>query len=297
VESQATTRRRAATRTIALRTPKYLTVNRTREILEQAQDRGLVSEVSRHWWEITEAEEVFSNCEGRPVEARGENATIKRMPGRFRPVFYYDLNSPFAYLAAERVNRVLPMTPDWQPISFGHVLRATGREPWSFRAETRSEGISEIERRAAERGLPPLAWPPGWPIESYSLLPLRAATFAKQTGREIAFSLAAFRAKFAEGKALRDPEEVLATGEAAGIERHALEENLDAERTKEALKKATNEALERGLVGVPSVWTGSSMLWGDDQLENAATCLEANERHRLSGSSTHSPLYHATGAP
>jgi hypothetical protein len=53
----------AATRTIAVRVPKYVTVNRTREILEQAQDRGLVREVAPDWWEITEAREVFPRRE------------------------------------------------------------------------------------------------------------------------------------------------------------------------------------------------------------------------------------------
>ena len=44
-----------------------------------------------------------------------------------RPVFYYDFNSPYAWLAAERVNAVLPVPPVWQPISFGHILQATDR--------------------------------------------------------------------------------------------------------------------------------------------------------------------------
>ena len=71
-----------------------------------------------------------------------------------RPVFYYDFNSPYAWLAAERVNSMLPVPPVWQPISFGHILQASGREPWSFHEPTKSEGIAEVERRAAERGLP-----------------------------------------------------------------------------------------------------------------------------------------------
>jgi 2-hydroxychromene-2-carboxylate isomerase len=36
-----------------------------------------------------------------------------------KPVFYYDLGSPYSYLAAERVNSVLPVVPVWQPILLG----------------------------------------------------------------------------------------------------------------------------------------------------------------------------------
>ena len=192
-----------------------------------------------------------------------------------RPVFYYDINSPFAYLAAERVNHVLPVVPEWQPISFGHVLKETGRTPWSFGEDTRPAGVAEVERRAAERGLPPLRWPPGWPVESYSLLPMRAATFAKQSGRAVAFSLAAFRQKFAGGKALADIDEVLIAAAACELHPRAVIKGVESNSVKDELRRATAEALERGLVGVPSVWTGEEMFWGDDRLEDAAEALAA----------------------
>ena len=72
-------------------------------------------------------------------------------------VFYYDFNSPYSYLAAERVNQTLPAPPEWRPISFGHVLKAAGKTPWSLGPE-REPGMREIERRAAERGLPEIVW-------------------------------------------------------------------------------------------------------------------------------------------
>jgi hypothetical protein len=48
------------------------------------------------------------------------------------PVLYYDFNSPYAYLAAHRVEQVLGVHPRWQPIAFALLLRATGRVPWSL---------------------------------------------------------------------------------------------------------------------------------------------------------------------
>ena len=35
------------------------------------------------------------------------------------PLFYYDLASPDAYLAAERVMHVLPEIPEWVPVRLG----------------------------------------------------------------------------------------------------------------------------------------------------------------------------------
>ena len=53
-----------------------------------------------------------------------------------KTTFYYDFSSPYSYLAAERISGLFAEAgveqPEWQPISFGHVLKTTGRRPWSF---------------------------------------------------------------------------------------------------------------------------------------------------------------------
>ena len=190
-----------------------------------------------------------------------------------RPVFYFDFNSPYSYLAAERVNQVLGTVPAWQPISFGHVLKRSGRVPWSFTDE-REAGMAECERRAADRGLPPIRWPPGWPRESYSLLPLRAAIYAGQTGRMVAFSLAAFRQTFAAGRPLGDPDNVVLAAVACELHPKALLKGVETESVKAALRNATEEAIGRGVEGVPTVAVGDELYWGDDRLEDAAAALD-----------------------
>ncbi|MEA2494735.1 MAG: hypothetical protein QOJ29_2646 [Thermoleophilaceae bacterium] len=190
-----------------------------------------------------------------------------------RPVFYYDFNSPYAWLAAERVNGVLPVPPVWQPVSFGHILQATGREPWSFHEPAKSEGIAAIERRAAARGLPAPRWIDGWPIGTYSLLPLRAAIFAQQAGRAVSFSLAAFRQFFAAGRTLAELDNVLIAAAASELHPRAVTKGIESKSVKEALRQATDEALALGVVGVPTVAIGDELFWGDDRLEDAAAAL------------------------
>jgi 2-hydroxychromene-2-carboxylate isomerase len=190
-----------------------------------------------------------------------------------RPVFYFDFNSPYAWLAAERINGVLPVPPLWQPVSFGHILQQSGRRPWSFDEPARSEGIAEIERRAAERGLPAPRWIDGWPIETYSLLPLRAATFAQQSGRVVAFSLAAFRQFFNAGRTLAELDNVLIAAAACELHPRAVSKGVESTSVKEALRAATQEAIELGVQGVPTVAVGRQLFWGDDMLEDAAGAL------------------------
>jgi 2-hydroxychromene-2-carboxylate isomerase len=189
-------------------------------------------------------------------------------------MFLYDFNSPYAYLAARRVDDVLPVRPRWQPIAFGAILKETARVPWSFGAG-RDAGVAECERRARERGLPPIAWPPGWPRESYSLLPLRAALVAEEHGRLRELSQALFEEIFVSGRALGDLEVVLDAARRAGVPEEAVAAGVQRPEIKERLRTATADALERGVIGVPTVLVGDHVFWGDDRLQDAAGALSA----------------------
>lgn len=191
-------------------------------------------------------------------------------------VFRLDFNSPYAYLAAARVDRVLggPDVVRWEPVAFGFMLRAQGREPWSFHEPTRGEGVAECERRAAAYGLPPMTWPPGWPIESYGLLSLRAALVADAEGRLRAFCDAAFARNFVTGEGLRDEAGVLAAAEAAGLDREVVREGM-AGWAGPRLRERTEAAIDEGVPGVPTVTIAGEHFWGDDRLEDAAAALAA----------------------
>ena len=45
---------------------------------------------------------------------------------------------------------------------------------------------------------------------------------------------------------------------------------LDDDRVKDRLREHTDEALELGVIGVPTVVVDGTVFWGDDHLEDAA---------------------------
>jgi 2-hydroxychromene-2-carboxylate isomerase len=189
-----------------------------------------------------------------------------------RAIFYYDFSSPYSYLAAERISGLFAeaglQQPEWQPISFGHILQATGREPWSFEEDRRAH-FAEIQRRADERGLPKVVYPEGWPVENYSLNPIRAAIYAKESGRVVSFSLACFRQVFAGGKDMSDTDNVVIAAAACELHPNAVLKGIETQSVKRKLRDATDEALARGIVGIPTVAVGDELFWGDDRLEEA----------------------------
>jgi 2-hydroxychromene-2-carboxylate isomerase len=141
--------------------------------------------------------------------------------------FFYDLREPECYLWAERVNAELPEVPEWVPVALPieHAFRC---------AQERSSYEEDLARIAAEQGLQPLRLPNAWPAET-DLAP-RAATYAKQIGRAVAFTLAAFRQAFAAGRDLDDPDTLLIAAAACEIHPHAMIRALDSERVARELE-------------------------------------------------------------
>lgn len=184
------------------------------------------------------------------------------------PVFYYDTNSPYAYLTARRIGEVLPHAR-WQPVAFGIMLRETGRVPWSLK-DGREHDLEEIARRAAERGLPPVRYPGGWPAESYSLAPLRAQLYADDQGALEPFTRAVFDRVFVDGRIGGDPETLRDAAQACGLDPGAVVSANDDPVYKDRLREVTEAALALGVTGVPTVAVGEELFWGDDRLEHAA---------------------------
>jgi 2-hydroxychromene-2-carboxylate isomerase len=198
-----------------------------------------------------------------------------------RGTFYYDFNSPYSYLAAERISGLFAEAeldqPEWQPISFGHLLRTTGRRPWSLPPEGPDpDHLAEVQRRADERGLPKVVYPEGWPIENYSLNPVRAAVYAKESGRVVSFSLACFRQVFAAGRDMSDVDNVLIAAAACELHPNAVMKGIKTKSVKDKLRAATDEALARGVEGIPTVAVGGQLFWGDDSLEEAVAAASSS---------------------
>ena len=182
------------------------------------------------------------------------------------PAFYFDLSSPEAYLAAERVLRVVPQPCEWIPVAmpFQGGFRCAEEEE-IFRAE--------LERRAAGEGLQPVRWPDPFPFDS--ALAMRAATYVKMSGKLVGFAQAAFRQAFAGGRDLGRPENVLIAAAAVEMHPRALLVGVDTAGTARRLEEATALAAERGVRSTPAVWTGEEVVHGEDGLERAAAAITA----------------------
>jgi 2-hydroxychromene-2-carboxylate isomerase len=189
-----------------------------------------------------------------------------------RATFYFDLGSPFAYLAAERLHEVLPEPVAWQPVSLGGLFKANGRSSWAVGDPgSRQAGMADVERRARAYGLALVCWPQPWPTNY--LFAMRVATFAFQAGRGREFALVAFRHAFQRGRDLGVPEHVLEAATEAGLDPRAAAEAAGDAHIKQLLRESTDAAHERGVFGVPTIAVAHELFWGEDRLADAAAAL------------------------
>jgi 2-hydroxychromene-2-carboxylate isomerase len=188
-----------------------------------------------------------------------------------QPAFYFDLASPEAYLAAERVMQVLPVVAEWVPVLARDLPAADTFE--AFRCETDREAFLErYERAAAARGLQPLRWPEPFPFDS--AFAMWVATYAKEIGKTVPFALAAFRQAFAGGRDLAVRDNVLIAASACEMHPAAVVKAAQLRSVQERLAAATSAAAERGVRDVPAVWVPDGRVFhGDHGLDEAARAL------------------------
>jgi 2-hydroxychromene-2-carboxylate isomerase len=200
---------------------------------------------------------------GRAAASRGADH-VDRRP---RVTFYFDLASPWTYLAAERAERVFP-GGHWRPAT-GEVLLGARAAP-----DPRDEALRDAaERRAHELRLP-LVWPDAWPATGQGAM--RVAAMAAEHGHAAPFVLAAGRLAFCGGYDLDDP---LVIAEAAAAAALPLDEALAAAREvgrDGAMERTAMRLLRRGADELPVAVVGRRLFAGEGRLAEAAAAAIAS---------------------
>jgi 2-hydroxychromene-2-carboxylate isomerase len=181
--------------------------------------------------------------------------------------FYFDLASPIAYLAAERILHVFDGPAEWQPVLARELSNGETFEASRHRTE---EEIfrAEIERSGAEQNLQPLKWPSPFPFDS--ALSMRVATYAKSIGRTVPFAQAAFRQAFAGGHDLAQVDFVLIAAAACEMHPAAVIKGAELRSVSDQLSATTALAAEAGVTDVPAVRIEGQVFIGEHAVEDAA---------------------------
>lgn len=191
--------------------------------------------------------------------------------------FYFDYISGYAYLAWVQL-RTLCAKRNAQlaahPTLFAGLLNHWGQLGPAEIEPKRRWAYSDAFRTARIHGLP-FSCPKFHPFNPLPALRLSLAEVGGEAQHEIIDAI--FHAGWGGGIDLGSPEELCAALDARGLDGAALVEKAASPDAKVALKSSTDEALSRGVFGVPSMIVGAELFWGSDRMEFVALALDGED--------------------
>jgi 2-hydroxychromene-2-carboxylate isomerase len=194
--------------------------------------------------------------------------------------FFFDCSSPWTYLAFTRVQPIMARTGteiEWRPILVGGVFNAVNKEVYERRAnpDPRKARYSakDLQDWARLAGLDITMPPPVFPVRA--TLAMRCAIAAGDEGRLVAFAKACFEAYWTGLLDISQTDVLVNVCKTAGLDGAEILERAQTSEVKDRLRANTDELIERGGFGSPTMFVGSNdMYFGNDRLElvEAALC-------------------------
>ncbi len=191
--------------------------------------------------------------------------------------FFYDCSSPWTYFA---FTRIIPMMAElnlaihWRPILVGGVFNAVNKEIYAQREQAFTNPgnkrkmdyyLKDLGDWARLCGVQAIM-PPGHPISAVKAM--RGAFYAEEQDRLVPYSRAVFEHYWSGENADISSDAVLSSiCTAVGLDPGAFFQAINAQRYKDLLRANTEEVIERGGFGSPTIFiNGDDMYFGNDRL-------------------------------
>lgn len=195
--------------------------------------------------------------------------------------FIFDFGGPNAYLAHHVMADFKADTGaeiNYVPCLLGGIFKATGNQPpWATFAHVKSKldyETLEMNRFIAKYKLTKFTMNPNFPINT--ILLMRGAIVAQAQGHYDAYIDAGMRFMWEDGLKMDDPQVYAQAFNEAGLDGTALLEGTQDSAVKEQLAKNTDEAVARGVFGVPTFFVGDEMFFGKERLNQVKEALAAS---------------------
>lgn len=184
--------------------------------------------------------------------------------------FFWDVASPYTYLASTQLDALAAQIGAelrYRPFLLGGVFKATGNAMPALVPARASYMIEDLRRWAKHYDVPMKSPVAEVTFPLTGALQMRAAYAATRAGDGKKVCHALMKAYWGEGQDVSQAEVLEAALSAAGLDGAALVAAASDAGVKAALREASDEAVERGAFGAPTIFVGEQMFFGNDRLE------------------------------
>jgi 2-hydroxychromene-2-carboxylate isomerase len=201
-----------------------------------------------------------------------------------RVEFFYDLSSPWTYLAFANLGPLLARTGEQavlRPILVGGVFNAVNPSVYAAREQTDNRKLKHswrILKDWAELAGVEMNFPSQFhPAKSVNAMRM-ACSLADDMPSLNAFTKAAFESYFGAAENLDDPAMLIAAANKAGLDGAAFHAASQTDVVKALLRANTDEVIARGGYGSPTIFVDQTqMYFGNDQLPLVEAALKRNK--------------------
>lgn len=180
--------------------------------------------------------------------------------------FYFDPVSPYAWLAANALERIeaTGARVEFRPVLFAALLNAHGNIGPAEVPAKRAYIFRDVMREAARAGLQ-FKGPPGHPFNP--LMALRICLALTRQDERRRFALAVMSACWERGEDVSEPAVLLQVAASCGLDGPALQSAAQQSASKTKLATDTENAIADGVFGVPTFKVGAELFWGGDRID------------------------------
>lgn len=187
--------------------------------------------------------------------------------------FFYDLSSPWTYLAFTNLAGVVERTGcsvQLRPVLVGGVFNAVNQSVYAAREATDNRKLKHswrvLKDWAALAGVP-MNFPSQWhPAKSVNAMRM-ACTLADDMTALTNFTRAAFESYFGAQENLDDLDVLVAVANSVSLDGETMRAKAQSDDVKALLRANTEELIERGGYGSPTIFVDKTrMYFGNDQL-------------------------------
>ena len=185
--------------------------------------------------------------------------------------FYFDCSSPWTYLAFENAQqrlRGLDVEFVWKPILVGGIFNSVNPSVYQSREKPVPAKDAYMKKDlqdwarfvGVEIGMPPV-----FPVNSVKAM--RGAYVAIEEGVLVAYARAVFKRYWTDLADISQDEELTVIIAEVGLERDSFFDRISSQAYKGKLRDTTDELIERGGFGTPTLFLNGDMYFGNDRVD------------------------------
>ena len=186
--------------------------------------------------------------------------------------FFFDCSSPWTYLAFSRIHSVIEkynIEPIWKPILVGGVFNEVNKDIYAQRENPNPRKFKYSRKDMqdwAELANIKIIWPSIFPVNAVKMM--RIAIVAKEENKLIEFANFCFKSYWEDDLNVGDEgilEKILID---CDMDPSKIFELIESNKIKNKLRKNTENLIERGGFGSPTVFINDTdMYFGNDRIE------------------------------